>query len=39
MTGKLSNDDRERIKQFAEMPRYQRTPDLLCPGEEDEEAD
>ncbi len=38
MDGKLSNEDRERIKRFLEKPRYQRTPDLLCPGE-DEQSD
>jgi hypothetical protein len=38
MGGKLSSDDRERIKRFAKTPRYKRTPDQLCPSE-DEESD
>ena len=32
----LSDDERERIEQFVATPRYERTPDQLCP-EEDEE--
>ena len=32
----LSKEERERIEQFVATPRYQRTPDQLCP-EEDEE--
>lgn len=32
----LSEDERERIQQFVATPRYERTPDQLCP-EEDEE--
>ncbi len=32
----LSKEERERIQQFVATPRYQRTPDQLCP-EDDEE--
>ncbi len=32
----LSADERERIKQFVDTPRYERTPDQLCPEEEEE---
>ncbi len=32
----LSEDERERIEQFVATPRYQRTPDQLCPEEEKE---
>jgi hypothetical protein len=32
----LSEDERERIEQFVATPRYRRTPDQLCPEEEDE---
>lgn len=35
MGGKLSEDDRERIKRFASKPRYERTPDQLCPEADD----
>jgi hypothetical protein len=32
----LSKDERERIERFVSTPRYERTPEQLCP-EEDEE--
>lgn len=32
----LSDEERERIAQFASTPRHERTPEQLCP-EEDEE--
>ncbi len=32
----LSEEERERIEQFVATPRYERTPEQLCP-EEDEE--
>lgn len=32
----LSDEERERIEQFVATPRYERTPDLLCPEEEEE---
>lgn len=32
----LSEGDRERIRQFAETPMYERDPDMLVPESEDE---
>lgn len=32
----LSDDERERIEQFVATPRYERTPDQLCPEDEEE---
>lgn len=32
----LSKEERERIEEFVATPRYQRTPDQLCPEEEEE---
>jgi len=32
----LSEKERERIEQFVATPRYERTPDQLCPEEDDE---
>jgi hypothetical protein len=32
----LSDDERERIEQFVATPRYERTPEQLCPEEEEE---
>jgi len=32
----LSKDERERIERFVSTPRYERTPEQLCPEEEEE---
>jgi hypothetical protein len=32
----LSKEERERIEEFVATPRYRRTPDQLCPEEEEE---
>ncbi len=39
MTGWLSDSDRERIEEFAETPKYKRSPEMLAPesDEDDEE--
>lgn len=33
----LTDEDRERIEAFAEQPAYSRTPEMLVPGEGDED--
>lgn len=33
MVSWLTDDDRERIEAFAQRPAYQRTPEMLMPGE------
>lgn len=36
----LTEAEKERIRQVAQLPRFKRTPELLCPdGDEDAEAD
>ncbi len=35
----LTDDDRERIEEFAQRPAYMRTPEMLVPGEAGAEAD
>lgn len=37
MVNWLTDEDRERIEEFAEQPAYRRTPEMLLPGESDEE--
>jgi len=39
MTGWLSDSDRERIEEFAQTPKYERSPEMLSPesDEDDEE--
>jgi hypothetical protein len=39
MTGWLSDSDRERIEEFAQTPKYERSPEMLAPesDEDDEE--
>lgn len=32
----LSEEERDRIAQFVATPRYERTPDQLCPENDDE---
>ena len=32
----ISDEERERIEQFVATPRYERTPDQLCPEDEEE---
>lgn len=32
----LSKEERERIEQFVSTPRYERTPDQLCPEDDNE---
>jgi len=32
----LSKDERERIERFVSTPRYERTPEQLCPEDEEE---
>ena len=32
----LSDEERERIEQFVATPRYERTPDQLCPEDKEE---
>ncbi|WP_259370034.1 hypothetical protein [Halostella litorea] len=40
MTGRLSGDDWKRIRQFARTPTYDREPEMLIPGDdEDGEAE
>lgn len=31
----LSDNERERIEQFVATPRYERTPDQLCPDDDE----
>lgn len=38
MTGRLSGDDWKRIRQFAETPTYDREPEMLIPGDDDDEG-
>jgi hypothetical protein len=33
MTTGLTEDDRRRIREFAERSAWNRSPELLCPGE------
>jgi hypothetical protein len=33
----LTDDDRKRIKDFAELPAYMRSPEMLVPSDESEE--
>lgn len=34
----LTDTDQERIEEFAELPAYERRPDVLLPRESDDEA-
>lgn len=34
----LTEDEKERIREVAELPRFKRSPELLCP-DTDEDAD
>jgi hypothetical protein len=36
MTEHLSTDDIERIRAFADQPRYKRSPEELMPGEDED---
>jgi len=36
MTGRLSGDDWKRIRRFAETPTYDREPEMLIPGNDDD---
>lgn len=33
----LTEEDRKRIKQFAELPAYERTPEMLLPEKKEDE--
>jgi hypothetical protein len=39
MTGWLSKSDRERIEEFAQTPKYERSPEMLSPETDDEDDD
>lgn len=36
MTRWLSENDRERIEEFAETPKYKRSPEMLAPDGDDD---
>lgn len=39
MGGKLSEDELRRLQEFSRTPRYDRTPEMLLPDDEDEPDD
>lgn len=39
MGGRLSEDELRRLRKFRDTPRYDRTPEMLLPDEEDEPDD
>jgi len=39
MAGMISEDEHRRIREYTKKPRYERTPDMLLPDAEDEDAD
>lgn len=39
MGGMLSEDELRRLKEFSQTPRYDRSPEMLLPDDEDDDED